>query len=240
MKTVYWATYPENDPNSVSELKYNSPESVIKNINVKEFFGPAAGMCPAIIDEIKNTFRINCPIDLSVSFAEDFSGCSTNTKQDVNFLQHFLGPFGEEKVIQFSSPTYLFFCEESLLLTQLPPYYEENTFTQNCMGLSATFDISQWFRPIKPAFKLKSHATSIDIKMDDTIAYIKFNTEEKINLVRFDASPFYKNNIIPNIMSFKFHKKNPFIPTKLADGYSAFMRSRYNRKILKIIKENLL
>lgn len=240
MKTVYWATYAEDHHNAVSELKYNEPESVIKDMNVKEFFGPTASKCPAITDEIKNTFRINCPIDLNVQFNNNFTECSTSTQQDAEFLQHFIGPFGEERVIQFSSPTYLFFCEDSLLMSQLPPYYEDNDFTQNCMGLSATFDIGQWFRPVKPAFKLKSHARSIDIKINDTITYIKFNTEEKIKLVRFDASPFYKNKIIPNIMSFKQHKKNPFVPTKLVDGYYAFMQARYNKKILKIIKENLL
>lgn len=240
MKTVYWATYPEENPNAVSELKYNEPESLIKELKPIDFFGEMAGRCPAITDDCRNTFRIKCPVDLDVTFNNDFTSCSTNNNQDLNFLQHFIGPFGEEKVIQFSSPTYLFFSEESLLMSQLPPYYEQNSFVDSCIGLSGTYNIGSWFRPIKPAFKLRNNANNIAIKKDDTIMYVKFATEEKIKLVRFNAEPFYSNKIIENLMSFKQHKKNPMVPTKLAEGYEAFQRARYNKKILKIIKENLL
>ena len=245
MKTVYWASVPEitNDNiTKVSELKYSTPTSIFKNIVPKEFFGPDAGRCPAIIDEGKNTFRINSPIDLNITFNENFTGIDSKYKADFEFVRHFIGPFGEDRVIQLSSPTYLFFCNESLTMTQLPPYYEQTSFTKNCMGLSATFNINSWFRVVKPSFKIRENCYTIEFDTETALMYLKFNTDEKIKLVRFDASSFYKENknIMENIQNFKFHKKNPFIPTKLSEGYKAFLQAKYNNRIIKIIQDNII
>lgn len=245
MKTVYWASVPEitNDNiTKVSELKFSSPVSIFKDVRPLDFFGPHAGMCPAVINEGKNTFKINSPIDLSVTFNEDFTNINSKYKTDFDFIRHFIGPFGPDKVIQLSAPTYLFFCEESLSMTQLPPYYEQSNFTKNCMGLSATFNINKWFRVVKPSFKLRDNCYTIDFDTNTALMYLKFNTDEKIKLVRFDGSSFYKENsdIMENIQNFKSHKKNPMIPTKLSEGYEAFIRARYNKRIMKIIQENII
>ena len=47
-------------------------------------------------------------------------------------------------------------------------------------------------------------------------------------------------DVLEHMVSFKFHKKNPLVPTKLIAGYEAFKRARYHKKIIKIINENLL
>jgi hypothetical protein len=243
MKTVYWAPFPEAESNQhVSELKYAEPESILKDLKSAEFFGPNASKCPAIIDEGKNTFKILSPVEIDVTFNEDFTRFESRYQQDFNFLQHFIGPFGPDKVIQLAAPTYLFYCEEPLLITQLPPYYEQSKFVENCLGLSATFNINSWFRVVKPAFKLRDNSRTISMDTDTALMYLKFNTEDKINLVRFDASSFYKenNDILKNMLAFKFHKKNPFVPTKLSEGYQAFLKARYDKKVIKIIKDNLL
>ena len=243
MKTVYWGAFPAEESGvGVSELRYAEPVSILKGLKPKEFFGPNAGMCPAIVDEGKNTFKITSPIDIDVTFAEDFSDIDSKYPSEDGYLQHYIGPFGPDKVIQLAQPTYLFFCEDTLLMTQLPPYYEQSTFTEHCMGLSATFDISSWFRVVKPAFKLKDGSRRIAMSTDDAIMYLKFNTDEKIKLVRFDSSPFTKEHkdVLEHMLAFKFHKKNPLVPTKLIAGYEAFKRARYHKKIVKIIKKNIV
>lgn len=243
MKTVYWASFPPIENSIfVSELKYAEPINVFKDLKPLEFFGPSVSKCPAIANEAKNTFKINSPIDLSVTFNEDFTQVNSKYKIDFDFVKHFIGPFGPDKIIQLAAPTYLFYCEESLEMTQLPPYYEQSNFVKNCMGISGTFNINKWFRVVKPSFKIRDNAYTIEFDTNTALMYLKFNTEEKINLVRFDASPFYNEHkdILNNIVSFKLQKKNPLIPTKLSDGYDAFMQARYNKRILKIIKENLL
>jgi|TARA_B110000977_G_scaffold48450_1_gene65834 hypothetical protein len=242
MKTVYWAPYPMSDEFAISELKYADPVRVAKDLDIATFFGPGASKCPAVVDEAKNTFKINSPIDLDVTFSTDFTSIDSKHNQDFEFIKHFIGPFGPDKVIQLSSPTYLFFCDEPLTMTQLPPYYEQSSFVENCMGISATFNINSWFRVIKPSFKLRENKHRISFDTNTGLLYLKFNTEEKVKLVRFDASSFMnkESHIMEGILGFKQHKKNSNIPTKLVDGYEAFMRARYNKRIMKIIKENLL
>lgn len=240
MKTVYWASFPPQDENTLSELRYKEPESLLKDLNPAEYFGELAGRCPAIINECRNTFKIKSPLDLHLTFDENFTSCNSKYKQDLPFIQQLIGAIGPERVVQLAAPTYLFYCDEDLTMSQLPSYYEETEFTNGSLGVSATFNINKWFRPVKPTFKLKKHNTVIDIKMNDAICYYKFNTDEKINLVRFDAEPFNNNNILKNILTYKFHTKHPFVPSKLVDNYNAFVQARYNKRIMKIINENLV
>ena len=58
MKTVYWATFPVQDEFTISELRYKEPESLLKNIVPAEYFGQEAGRCPAIVNECRNTYKI--------------------------------------------------------------------------------------------------------------------------------------------------------------------------------------
>jgi hypothetical protein len=244
MKTVYWAPFPlaDNPVMKISELSYAEPENVLKSIQPVEYFGADASKCPSIINECKNTFKIKSPIDLSITFNDDFSRFRSKYEQDNEFISHLIGPFGLDRVIQLAAPTYLFYCEEPLLMTQLPPYYEENTFVDNCLGLSATFDIGKWFRVVKPSFKLRQKSHTIEFEKDTPLMYLKFNTEEKIKLVRFNSSVFNKEHkdIIDNMFSFKFHKKHPLLTNSLSESYNAFKNARYNKRVTKIIKENLL
>ena len=64
MINVYWSPVINVQDNQefVSELKYFEPETIYKDIKPREFFGLGAGMCPAIVDEAKNTFRAKSPI----------------------------------------------------------------------------------------------------------------------------------------------------------------------------------
>lgn len=239
MITVYWATFPESNLD-VSELKYFPPESVIKDLNVQEFFGPAA-MCPSILDEAKNTFKIRAPIDFNIEFSQNFTGGHSNCQYSPDFLHHYIGEINDSRVFQLSAPTYLFFCEEEeLLMSCLHPYYERTAFTENCTQLGASFDICNWFRTVKPCFKLREKNNIIDIVEGDALFYIKFNTHDKIVLQQFDGSIFENSNILPGTMGYKRNKKNPFVPTKLVENYEAFRRARYKKRILKLIKENLL
>ena len=70
MITVYWSPVINVAENQefVSELKYFEPESIYKDMNARKFFGLGASICPAIIDETKNTFSAKSPIDFHIEF----------------------------------------------------------------------------------------------------------------------------------------------------------------------------
>lgn len=239
MINIYWATFPENNLD-VSELKYFPPESILKDTNVREFFGPAA-MCPSILDDARNTFKIQAPIDFNITFDQNFVNFTSEYPYSAEFINHYIGQINDAKVFQLSAPTYLFFCDdEELIMNCLHPYYEDTEFTKNCVQVSASYDICNWFRTVKPCFKLKQNKYNINISRGDVLTYIKFNTYDKVNLQQFDGSVFDNSNILPGTMGYKRNKKSPFVPTKLLENYEAFRRAKYKKRILKLIRENLL
>src|SRR6056300_1239730 len=99
MKTVYWCPVIKNDNLGVDELKIYEPESVIKTINPKDFFGLDASRCPAIVDEIKNTFSIRSPIDFHINYDAE-GDIISNSPYDQQFLANYLGQPNPEKVHQ--------------------------------------------------------------------------------------------------------------------------------------------
>ena len=68
MINVYWSPVINVQDNQefVSELKYFEPETIYKDIKPREFFGLGAGMCPAIVDDLKNVFVIKSPVDIQI------------------------------------------------------------------------------------------------------------------------------------------------------------------------------
>lgn len=241
MKTVYWCPVIKNDNLGVDELKIYEPESVIKTINPKDFFGLDASRCPAIVDEIKNTFAIRSPIDFHINYDAE-GDIISNSPYDQQFLANYLGQPNPERVHQIQDPCYFFFCEEDLTVTQLPAYYAENSVTENCMQITGTYNISKWARPVAPAIKFKKHTSEYSVTRGDIICYYKFNTEEKIRLQRFDGSKMFQDSLgVPmQCLRYKFLKSNPMIPTPLAECYNAFMQAKFKKKIMNYIRENLL
>lgn len=242
MIKVYWSpviNVPDNQE-FVSELKYIEPKSIYKDLNTQEFFGPGASICPAIIDEAKNTFSAKSPIDFHIKF--DYSKQEIMSKYDMgpNFLLKYVGQPNKEGIHQLEHPNFLFFSEVPLTMTQLHPYYEESQFSTATMGIAGTYNISSWIRPVRPAFKFRKNQTELDINRGDTLCYFKFNTNEKVKLVRFDSSELFKSNtgLVMQCLGYKNLKAKRFVPTPLLECYEAFNNAKYKNRLLKYIKEN--
>lgn len=242
-KTIYWAPIilGQEWP-LVSELKYYEPERLIKRINPVEFFGQASARCPAMVDELKNTVAIKSPIDLHIDYGKDFTNpICYNKTYNPEFINQAINPPNEHRIFQLSYAGVVFFCEESLTVTQLHPYYEENSYTDNVMVVSASMDISSWIRPVQPGFKFKSNKHLLNIKEGDVVGYYKFNTSDNIVLKRFDATGLYsdRSSVLQNCLTYKEWK--PASHTySLKACYEAFTRARYQKKVIKYINDNLL
>ena len=99
---------------------------------------------------------------------------------------------------------YLFYTDQPLEISMTPAYLTVNEFTQNTTLVPGKFDIGQWFRPLDCSFIMNSN--QLQLKKDDTFAYIKFHTDKKINLINFYRSQniirlqndLFKSNIIKN------------------------------------------
>lgn len=251
-KTIYWSylrTYIPNHPNNIplfSDLKHYDLERLSKRLDMRKFFGDAAMHCPAIIDETKNTFVMRSNIDLHIKF--DYKSQSIDISDNNNWavdandvIRTILSGDSAEQgdVYNLTHTKVVFFCEESLNVTQLPAYYDQNDFTDSVMGLSGTFDISSWMRPLSAAFKMKEQCDEIKINAGDAISYFKFNTTDTVVLRRFESESIQKE-ILSNTSAFNRFKSPRIKYNTLKMCYDAWNRNLYSKKAIKLIKENLI
>jgi hypothetical protein len=64
-----------------------------------------------------------------------------------------------------------------------PAHYHKQVFDGYYIG--GGMDIGQWFRPIEGAIQLNQNTNTVTLNRHDPIAYVKFLTDEPIELKRF-------------------------------------------------------
>lgn len=222
----------------MSPMRLAEPEPLLKHMNYQEFFGPLVSKCPAIVDDLRNIYVIKSPVTLKLHIGRNSIKVEN---QEINFAKAFLGEAQGKFGIHQLGMGYLFFSEKSLVATQLPAYYESNSFVDNTFSISASFDIGQWFRPAaKPAFIFKPGTTEVYIKEGDPLLYMKFNTTEKVKLIEFDDVEFKQlQERSPEWLCSNL-KKQSMASVSLEKSYEYFNQYKMRRRILKLIKNNLV
>ena len=223
--------------NVISPLRVFEPIPLLKHIDHKEFLGPWASKCPALVDDLKNVFVIKSPFDIKLSTG--IMNSAKIEKQTPEFGKLFFGePQGKVGMHQTNLP-YLFFSEKSLLMSHLPAYYDHNSFTENTFQITGSFDIGRWFRAAgKPTFMFKPGKTVIDINEGDALLYIKFNTTEKVKLIEFDYAEFERLGDHSPVAACVDLKNQSYGKITLEKCYEYFERFKMRQRILKIIKRN--
>lgn len=248
MIEVYWTPILADIPEHyVSELNYYEPIRLSKEIDPKQYFGPVVSKCVSVVEELKNTFVIKSPIQFNATYDNKNLQIRTNMVSiPLDFLGDYLDQPNEQGVYQVKYPSYLFFTEyDGLTMTQLPAYYHENNYTKNVLGLAGSFDISNWTRPVRPAFKFKKDCNVLDIAMGDALCYLRFNSDKKIKLIRFDGSNLIDSNnptssLLINCVGFKNHRRKEYVPKTLIECYEAFRKAKYRKRMMKYINEHRL
>ena len=184
------------------------------------------------------TVVIKSPVTVDLEYADD-----QNLKihrQDPQFGQIFFGqPQGKNGIHQLGFG-YIFFADKPLMATNLPAYYHDNGYTRSVDAICGSYDIGRWFRPgVRPLFQKKPGTTSININEGDALMYVKFNTDEKIELVEFDAHELDQLGFHSPINAC-ITLKNQLPPTPLHKAYEYFDNARMRQKVLKIIKRNTI
>jgi len=236
---VYWtrAIAPgSGERHFISPLRFQEPEFLHKNIDYKEWLGPALLHCPGMVEEMTKTVVIKSPVSVDLEYNDD--GQLKVYRQDPEFGAIFFGdPQGKNGVHQLGFG-YIFFADKPLMATNLPPYYHNNGYTEAVNPLCGSYDIGRWFRPgVRPLFQKKPDAKRISISEGDPLMYVKFNTDEKINLVEFDAHELDQLGFHSPINAC-ITLKNQLPPTPLHKAYEYFDNARMRQKVLKIIKRN--
>lgn len=237
-KTVYWAVANLTNHSPISKTLYESPEPLTNN-NTFSFYkaehkNDNFRLCPAYLDSIRNTYRLKFPVDYDLTF--DTQGVSSS-HYDQDFFQYFVNIRDFEKRYFGFKVGLVFFCEENLTMSLMPPYLEQNSLATDVVSLPGTFNIGKWLRPIDYACFLNPGRNKLEIKRGDAFNYIKFHTDEEIDLVQFDYVEELEN-IQKDILRSKMILGNS--SPKLEYFYKMFKNSRYRKKILNIIKHNIL
>lgn len=232
---IYWAASNVLQGSQVSRALYYPPEPInpfkdfktqIKHNNFK--------LCPAYLSHTENLFSLKFPISYDLSF--DNSGIGTSTL-DQSFFDNFIFVRDlEQRLISFNV-RYIFFAEEPCKISLQPAYLEDNDLTNKTISLPGMFDAGQWFRTTDYSVIVKQDVTQLKINSGDVYNYLKVHTDEPIEFVKFDYTDELDKIQREILQSKRFlGNKSP----KLSYYYSLFKQSLYKKKIIRLIKENIL
>ena len=233
---VYWAYSPMPNKNTYVSMMSNPPTPLFKTLPKRASNKDALQNyinCRGLPNLYKNTFLITSPIDanLSVEYVDEkcypvgegqqFFIEETRSFEDMNRID-----------LDFS---YIFFSEESVELAQIPAFIHKTTFSENAFIASGSFDISKWFRPLFPSFIFWKNNSQLQLKKNDPLYYLDFRTDKNVVLKQFEFT-----EPILEIMagSLSYRNANPL--TSLQHLYDRFASSKKNKKLIKLIKENLI
>jgi len=176
--------------------------------------------CPASSNELSNTLCIKSDINFNFSFLDNKT-----------FNENVMFRVFKDKWIDLKLD-HLFFSDESLEISVLPAYFNNNELINNSILCSGRFNIGKWYRPFNPSYILKQNTFSI--KRNDILYYIKFHTDKKINLIHYKFTPKLEDYLDSTLSLKKYLPKSSF---KFI--YNLFLEKKYNKRILDEIKANL-
>jgi len=191
--------------------------------------------CPAVSDYYKNTFAIPCPVDYRIQLTD--SGVFSKN-YDQNFFNNAIEVRSpEQKFFSFKIPSIYFFADtDSLYAESLAPTLSPKLIP-NALYIQGTYDIANHFRPVELAIALRDNSDiELEFNRGDHLYYLKFLTDKKVKLRRFDFTPevleFY-GYFIP----YRNYTKHD---VSLKDYYKRFRSFGLKNKLLKALKNAAL
>lgn len=173
--------------------------------------------CPAHTDFIKNVFVLCAPFDLTLEIDVDLESnnvkvfCENITQEVFNEIVDVRFLFKNERG-NSPYPTIgidwlcTFTANESTIMQVFPAFMHYNDFTSKTTVIPGEYDIGKWTRPVELVFEIKNPKEKIIIKKGDAVSYIKFLTNDKINLID-QSVPWDEIKICNNI-----RQENKFRP----------------------------
>ena len=239
MKTVYYSPSLPPELYGKDFMLYKEPDSLYKDLlqdknhqnNYNNYMD-----CPGFLKSLQNTFVVrsswntNLTVDLQ-------NGQFLNQQNQVDDIaEHFTPKPNSRSNLMFNIyHNYLFFCEDDLEMTTMPAFMHNSELQSKCTYIPGSFNISRWFRPVEGAFEMKSPITTLNLKDEDPLYYVKFNTTDTIKLVRFNLTP----ELWAMSQGCVHHKK--YQPMKsLKYLYKLFSSTLMRRAVVGHIKKNLI
>jgi hypothetical protein len=234
---IYWSP-SHRDPECDWNILYYKPNTLntelkkikhdeLKNENTRVF------QCPAVSNLTRKTIVIKNTIESHYKFM----GNNVYEVLSKNFMSITLNRPSQFKnchLFEYEM-NFLFFSEEDVLMTLTSPYFSKCPHLQYGAIIPGQFNISKWFRPLHLEFNLWPNIDEFKINKDEDIAYINFNCNKDIELIRFDVNEKLLK-ISKTLSTVSGWEK--LIPLK--ERYEKFKKTQLNKIIIKEIKNNIV
>jgi hypothetical protein len=189
MKTIYWSPFAQEDKYPSVQLIYETPDPLLTDLiprRNKQANGDNWFQCHAFQATVKNTFILRSPFDANFAVDEDLGILPID--QTVKNLTN-MEFIAKKQPSVIGAHTiairgiWMFWSDTPLEITTMNPQYHKSPIDGYYVG--GSFNIGKWFRPVEAAIQLNNGVNTVSIKRHDPLAYIKFHTDEPVELKRF-------------------------------------------------------
>ena len=234
---IFWSTVYPMEVYADYHMLYKTPRLLLQELvpergpdNPHDFFA-----CPAFHLHVANTFVIRSAVDANVALhPEGFAPLDDKSNLTAQLFSYMHPTRRGYRTILFDHRM-LFFCAEPITLATYPAFMHQSEAQQKLHYVPAAYDISKWLRPLQGTFEVREEVQSVHIREDDPLYYVKFETTDKVRLRRFQMVPELQA-ITHGCVHYKLFRQR----STLERIYAAFTGSRLDRRVLKLINENLL
>ena len=236
---VYWAPMFSDNPTTLEinwGILYPDPKSLYDELRPRMTDSePRKNMfyCPAFKNLTSNTFVVKNPMKADFKICED--KIISRTK---NFITPTLShpPSIKDSILMHYAVRMILFAEDDdINMSLTSPFFDTPNHLKYGNICPGKFSISNWFRSVNAEFNLKPGIDEIIIEKDEPLFYLNFDTDKKVNLIRFDMNHYLQN------LSYTCGRSSDWeswIP--LVDRYKRFRESRMRQSALREIKKNLV
>ena len=245
MITIYWGINTRVIPEG---LRVDPPVPIIKKIikdRVTEDIAHEINYhrCPAFADALTNVYGMKSVYDYGIQIENDEIATNTPNKTSMEvkqnfFQQHVTVRSIKGRLFSFAQDMVFFTETPSLIMSQLPPFMEDNNIMKNTIIIPGQFDIGKYFRTLDFAWHFREGCNTIEFNRKEIAFYLRFHTKEKIKFQRFLFTPEL-SDYHQMIIGSRNNKSPELLSKALNFYYNIFDKYNFKNKILKIIKENL-
>jgi hypothetical protein len=231
--TVYWAVHTHPKRQTYVNMLWDAPTPLITTL--PQGFGGKDGNyreCSGISKTIKNTYTFIHPLTTKVELSGNPEDPTFNS--DLNVWNSRSAALKDCYSINYDFG-WLFFAEESLELKVTPPYLHNTSDSKTGFVASGSFDISKWFRPVTLAYVLWQGNNSLTVTKGDPALYVEFLTDKKVIFKHFELTEDIHSLALQSVESTNYMRFKP-----LSYRYQQFTSSHRDKRVLKLIKDNLL
>jgi hypothetical protein len=234
---IYWAPSFIDSNNINWGILYSDPISLYDELRPKmTSLEPRQNLfqCPAFKEATSQTFVFKNPMD--ADFYVDENNQIKSKNKNCIFAELIHQPSIKDSILFLYGLKWIFMAEDdNIEITISSPYFDTPNHLVYGNIVPGKLSISNWFRAVNSEFNLKPGVRDLKIAKDEPILYVTFNTNKKINLIRFDMNMSLKASSAACGGAGQWESWVP-----LAARYKRFKESRMKDSILREIKKNIV